>query len=279
MNEKLGRLNDSLQRQVEREAEQNQQLEKLNQALQQNLQRSVELCFKTMQTFYPMLGTQSRRACELCDSFAESLGLPREDQEILHISALLHDIGLVGISRTLIKQWQRSPKSLSDAERRLIMQHPILGQDLVGFIDNLEAVGTLIRAHHERFDGTGYPDQLAGDAIPRLARLLAVAVSYAESPLSEEETVQAIKRGSGSAFDPEAVRLFLRCHPNAASPRGQRQVLLAELRPGMVLARAIYTANGLLLFPEGQVLTTQYIDKLLNHHRVNPINQSLLVYC
>ena len=55
-------------------------------------------------------------------------------------------------------------------------------------------------------------------------------------------------------------------------------MLLAELRPGMILAKSIYTANGLLLMPEGQALSPSYIDKLFNHHRVNPIRQSLLVY-
>src|SRR6185436_6936599 len=101
---------------------------------------------------------------------------------------------------------------------------------------------------------------------------------YAESPLTGGQALQEIQRRSGSAFDPEAVRLFLRCCPTAVMPRRERPVLLAELRPGMVLAKSIYTANGLLLMPEGQALNPSYIDKLLNHHRVNPIRQTLLVY-
>jgi len=61
--------------------------------------------------------------------------------------------------------------------------------------------------------------------------------------------------------------------------RKERQVLLSEIEPGMVLAKGIYTANGLLLIPGGQVLSEAYIGKLKNHNRVNPIKQSLLVYC
>jgi hypothetical protein len=61
--------------------------------------------------------------------------------------------------------------------------------------------------------------------------------------------------------------------------RKEREVMLSDLRPGMVLARGIYTANGLLLMPEGQQLNATYIEKLLNHNRVQPITQSLVVYC
>lgn len=279
MNEKLSKLNQSLAEQVSRVADQNQQLERLNQALQQNLRRSVELCLRTMQTFYPTLGSQARRVFELCKAMADGLGLPSDQRQTLEISSWLHDIGLVGVPRQLIKRWEQAPESLDEAERAVVEQHPILGQELAGFADHLEAVGPTIRAHHERFDGAGYPDKLAGENIPWLARLLAVAVSYAESNRTGHETVEVIKLGSGTAFDPEAVRVFLRCLPQAVVPRKQREVLLAELRPGMVLAKGIYTANGLLLIPDGQRLSEPYIDKLRNHNRINPISQSLLVYC
>ncbi|MBI4323842.1 MAG: response regulator [Chloroflexi bacterium] len=279
MNEKLSKLNQSLAEQISRVADQNQQLEHLNQALEQNLRKSVELCLRTMQTFYPTLGSQARRVFELCKAMADGLGLPADQRQTLEISSWLHDIGLVGVPRQLIKRWEQAPESLDEAERAVVEQHPVLGQELAGFADHLEAVGPTIRAHHERFDGAGYPDKLAGENIPWLARLLAVAVSYAESNRTGHETVEVIKLGSGTAFDPEAVRVFLRCLPQAVVPRKQREVLLAELRPGMVLAKGIYTANGLLLIPDGQRLSEPYIDKLRNHNRINPISQSLLVYC
>ncbi|HXJ71321.1 MAG TPA: two-component system response regulator, partial [Candidatus Dormibacteraeota bacterium] len=114
--------------------------------------------------------------------------------------------------------------------------------------------------------------------IPWLARLLAVAVAYAESPLNSTATIDRIKQERGQAFDPEAVRAFLRCLPQATVPHRQREVLLSELKPGMVLARGIYTSNGLLLIPDGQRLTEIFIDKLNHHNRVDPITQSLLVY-
>jgi hypothetical protein len=159
-----------------------------------------------------------------------------------------------------------------------VQQHPILGQELADFAHPLQGVGAVIRAHHERFEGRGYPDQSSGNRIPWLGRLLAVAVAYAESPHTTSETIERIQRARGSAFDPEAVREFLRCLPQATVPPRQREVRLAELKPGMVVARGVYTANGLLLVPDGQRLTETFIHKLNHHHRIDPIAQSLLVY-
>jgi len=279
MNERLTHLNRELELQLARGSEQNDQLTRLNEALERNLSRSIELCVQTMQTFYPTLGNQARRAFEVCRSMAEVLNLPPDQKQILEISAWLHDIGLIGVPRQLIRKWQTEPDRLDDAERLLIEHHPILGQELAGFVHHLEGVGKIIRAHHERFDGAGYPDNLSGTDIPWLARLLAVAVTFAESTFDQEDAIQGIRLGAGSAFDPEAIRVFVRAIPKAAVPRKEKEVLLSELTPGMILAKGIYTSNGLLLIPEGQQLSAPYIDKLLNHNRINPINQSLVVYC
>ena len=279
MNEKLKDLNKNLGQQISRVEEQNNELAELNKALSQNLDRSLELCLRTMQTFYPTLGSQARRVREICKAMAAQANLPPDQRQILEISAWLHDIGLVGVPRQLIRRWQKEPHGLNEAERAIVQQHPVLGQELARFVQNLEAVGTTIRAHHERWDGGGYPDHLSGESIPWLARILAVAVAYAESNYSNWDSLEAIKLQSGSCYDPEAVRLFLRALPTATIPRREREVLLGELRTGMVLARGIYTSNGMLLIPEGQELNSTYIDKLLNHNRISPISQSLIVYC
>ncbi len=277
MNEKLKSLNRSLEVQIARVETQNQQLAELNQALSQNLQRSVSLCVQIMETFYPVLGSHARRVYEISRAMGLGLSLPSDKQQVLEFGAWLHDVGLLGVPRQIIRRWHQN-ESLSEAEQALIEHHPVLGQELVGFVQPLAGVGVVIRSHHEQFDGSGYPDQLAGEAIPWLGRLLAVAVSYAESNYAGSDAVEAIKLGSGKIFDPDAVRLFLRTLPRAVVPRKEREVLLSELKPGMILAKGIYTANGLLLIPEGQELSEPYIDKLRNHNRINPISQSLLVY-
>jgi response regulator RpfG family c-di-GMP phosphodiesterase len=279
MNRKLQELNRTLEAQIARIAEQNTQLVEFARSQEENLRLSVELCVQTMRTFYPTLGNQARRVGAICQAMSTGAQLTPAQKQTLEISSLIYDIGLVGVTRQLIKRWQEAPDTLSKNEWTLIHQHPILGQELAAFVRHLTGVGPTIRAHHERFDGAGYPDQLGGENIPWLARLLAVAVAHAESHLEPRKATEMIGQGSGSAFDPEAVHIFLSTLPKADVPGKQRVVHLTELRPGMVLAEGIYSENGMLLIPDGQRLTATYIDKLLNYNRINPIAQSLLVYC
>jgi response regulator RpfG family c-di-GMP phosphodiesterase len=278
MNEQLVDLNRSLEQQVKLVAQKNEQMAQLNATLERNLGHLIEICVHTMQTFYPTLGNQARRVFQLCKSIAEVLELSTEDAHTLKTSAWLYDIGLVGVPRQIIKHWQETPETLGAAEKALVEQHPILGQELAVFGGHLDKVGEIIRAHHECYDGSGYPDQLEGANIPWLSRLLAVAVAYASCPLSDADAVERVQAGSGTAFDPEAVRAFLRAQTIAVVPRKERQVMLNDLRPGMVLAKGIYTYNGLLLVPEGRQLNATYIEKVLNHNRIQPIVQSLVIY-
>jgi response regulator RpfG family c-di-GMP phosphodiesterase len=279
MNEQLVELNRSLEQQVKLVAHQNQQLADVNAALERSLVRSMELCLHTMETFYPALGDQARRTQRICRAMADVLQLSAEDRRALESSALLYDVGLIGVPRQIIKRWQETPDSIGIAEKTLIEQHPILGQEMVSAGGNLDKVGVTIRSHHENYDGSGYPDKLVGDNIPVLARYLSVAVAYASSGLSTADAVEETKMGAGSKFDPEAVRIFLRAVAVADTRPKEREVALADLRPGMVLARGIYTPNGLLLAPEGQRVNTTLIEKLLNHNRIQPITEILAVYC
>jgi response regulator RpfG family c-di-GMP phosphodiesterase len=272
-------MNRELQAQVSYIGEQNDQCIKFNQLLQENLSRSIELSVHMLEAFLPILGSQARRVHQLCNSMAEVLQLSADQREVLSISTQLCDIGLISAPRSLIRRWQLASTPLTEAEELIIRQHPVWGEELARFAHPLAEVATVIRAHHERFDGSGYPDQLEGEEIPWLARLLAVAVAFAESREGTAATVEKIRRGSGSGFDPEAVRAFVRALPKSTVPGKEQEVLLSELKPGMRLAKGIYTSTGVLLVPEGQSLTQTCIEKVLNHNRINPISQSLLIYC
>jgi response regulator RpfG family c-di-GMP phosphodiesterase len=277
MNRQLAETNRILHEQMARVADQNIQLESLNKSLDHMLEGIVELCFKQVETFYPILGRNARRAHAMCDAMAAVLNLPEDDKRMLGIASWLYDIGLVGVPRPLFQRWWDHPNSLGETERELIQQHPILGQELTSFVQQFGKVGAMIRAHHERFDGQGYPDGLEGEQISWLNQLLAVAVGYAEAVERRQDPTERLKAGSGTEFDPEAVRLLVRCLPHVPSTRGEREVLLRELEPGMVLAKAIHNANGMLLLPESQVLTAAWINKLHAHNRVTLISETLAV--
>lgn len=160
----------------------------------------------------------------------------------------------------------------------MLHNHPIYSQTLAALVDNKVEVGEVVRAHHERFDGRGYPDGLAGDAIPWPARCLAVAVGFVESGLSKNAAIDAILARSGSAYDPEAVRLFLKISNLVQLPRQVREITMHELEPGMILANGIYSPHGLLLIGEGQALNPGVISKIRSHNQITPISQRLLVY-
>lgn len=128
--------------------------------------------------------------------------------------ALLHDVGKIGIpDRILLK-----PGPLGDEERKAMRRHPEMGASLVGEIAWLRAARELILAHHERYDGTGYPRGLAGAAIPLAARIFTVADAFdaltTDRPyhdaLSWEEAASKVGAGRGSQFDPDAADAFLR---------------------------------------------------------------------
>lgn len=279
LNQQLTDLNRSLGEQAAQLTAENQQLKAESAQLAASLQRGAQVSLHLLQTLYPGVGVRMRRVVALCRAIADTVDLPGKEREIFELSSQLFDIGLAGVPGEIIERWQTDSENLNEAERRLIEQHPILGQELVRCEGPLDAVGAVIRSHHERFDGRGYPDHLAGDQIPWLGRLLAVAVGYVHNGLGSPEAIEQLRELSGTAFDPEAIRVLIRALPNVKYRRKEREILLSELRPGMILARGIYTANGLLLMPEDQPLSEPEIEKMHRHNQVHAITQSLYVYC
>jgi response regulator RpfG family c-di-GMP phosphodiesterase len=271
-------LNEQLEAKLEELGAKKKALDAANAALQTNFDHSLELCYRIINTFYPLLGQHTKQVVEICQRMVESGHFSEEEERVLIASAWLHDIGLVGFERSLLHRFFSTPESLTDDDRKLLQQQSIYGQALATFVDQLTGVGETIRAHHERFDGGGYPDGLAGEMIPRTARCLAVAVHFVECGVPKDSAMQGILRQSGTAFDPEAVRLFLRSIPSSEVPRTMREVLVEELSPGMKLATGIYSPSGLLLMGEGQELNLPTIEKIKNHNLRTSVTQRLLVY-
>lgn len=145
---------------------------------------------------------------QLADAYGMRLG---EEPEI-EFGFLLHDAGKVAVPDAILFK----PGRLTTAERRIIEQHPVTGSEIVRDIDFLGAAREVIRHHHERWDGTGYPDKLAGDAIPISARIFAVADTLdaltTNRPYRRASTIaQArviILQGGGTHFDPSVIEAF-----------------------------------------------------------------------
>lgn len=252
------------------------ELRRLHEDLQRSKSQSIRVCSELIKTFDPLLGSQARAVVAICTRMAKSQYFTDGSREALTAAAWLHDIGLIGVDRRVLRKLYNAPHSLSSKEEQLIHQHPIKGQQLASFCDPL--IGEIIRAHHERFDGSGYPDQLAGEMIPWPARALAVAVYFVESGLRKHDALNAILEQSGKAFDPQAVRLFFKSTQSDTLPHQVREVMLDEIQPGMCLAKGLYTDSGMLLVPRGTTLTNTVVAKIRNYSVVNAVNQRVLVF-
>lgn len=253
-------------------------LDQANRELAGRYENSLELCRRILTTYDPILGGQSKSLVEFAAKMADGTQVSEAERSALRSAAWLCDLGLIGVPRELLRMFRNNPGQLTERERHILHNHPIYSQTLAALVDPRPLLGEAIRGHHERYDGSGYPDGLAGNNIPWAARCLAVAVDFVESGLSKQAAIDRILAQSGRAYDPEAVRLFLKVSNLVHLPRQVREILLNELEPGMVLATGIYSPHGLLLVGEGQTLGPATIAKIMNHNQVTPINQRLLVY-
>ena len=113
----------------------------------------------------------SERVADNARVVAVEMGLPEAEVDFLYFGSILHDVGKIGISESIVK----SPKRLTEAERRIIQQHPVKGVEILKPISYIRNHMYLVRNHHERWDGQGYPDGLREDAIPLGAQIVAVA--------------------------------------------------------------------------------------------------------
>jgi putative nucleotidyltransferase with HDIG domain len=155
----------------------------------------------------------SRRTAEVATALGARLGLLPEDLRLLAQGAYLHDVGKIGIPDDILNK----PQRLTAEEREIIERHAEVGAEMVGQAPSLRGCVDIVRHHHERFDGDGYPDQIAGSAIPRLARIAAVADVW-DALTSDrayrpgwppEEALAHIVDGSGTHFDPIVVEALV----------------------------------------------------------------------
>ena len=278
LNQQLRETNAQLESKVRDLQQQTHRFDAANRELAASYENSLELCRRILTTYDPVLGGQTRAIVDFAALMARRDHFSDGERHALRTAAGLCDLGLIGVPREMMRAFRSKSDQLTERERSLLHSHPLYGQTLATLVDHRPDVGEVIRAHHERFDGLGYPDGLAGNAIPWPARCLAVAVGYVESGLAKRAAIEAILADSGKAYDPEAVRLFLEVSSLSQLPKQVREVTLHELEPGMVLASGIYSPHGLLLIGEGQPLSPATILKIRSHNQVAPISQRLLVF-
>lgn len=182
--------------------------------LRRSYLETVQALSKALEAKDPITSGHAERVSKYAIDIARELKLSEAKIDRIRYAALLHDIGKIGIADGILKK----PGSLSEDEFDNIKKHPVIGYEILKDIDFLRDVARIIRYHHERYDGTGYPDRLKGKEVPIESYILAVADAFDamthdrpyRKALSVEEAAAVISREAGWQFHPEVAKAFLR---------------------------------------------------------------------
>ena len=156
----------------------------------------------------------SLRVAEYAREIAKRAGKTEQEQEDIYFVGLLHDIGKIGISNSIINK----TSGLTDEEYEIIKGHTVIGAEILDNMTEIPGLAVGAHWHHEQFDGGGYPEGLKGDAIPETARIIGVADAYDamaskrsyRDVLPQDVVRKEIEKGSGTQFDPQFVQIMLR---------------------------------------------------------------------
>jgi HD-GYP domain-containing protein (c-di-GMP phosphodiesterase class II)/putative methionine-R-sulfoxide reductase with GAF domain len=182
--------------------------------LERTFLSTVEALANALEANDEYMSSHARWITDLALKVGVEIGIEQDALKRLELGALFHDIGKIGIPSSILMK----PGPLTEAERAVIETHPLLGERILAPIEKLEGVREIVRACHERFDGTGYPDHLAGEDIPIESRIIFACDAFhamtTDRPYREALGVGEAKRrlneGAGSQFDPQIVAACLR---------------------------------------------------------------------
>ena len=265
-NEELKSLNASLEQRV---AERTAELKHANELLQQGFMLTVRTFSSLIELRGGRLAGHGRRVAEHSFAVAQRMGLSQGDQQDVMLAGLLHDIGKISLPDNLL---DKPFAALAGEARNRLMEHPVRGHQLLKGVEQLANAARIIRHHHEYLDGSGYPDQLVGLAIPIGSRILAVANDYDALQMgtltlqehTPEQALEYIVAGRGRHYDPGVVNTFKTLLIQASVEACKDHALRpAELKAGMMLTRNFEYPEGEVLATAGELIERQFIDRLL----------------
>ncbi|MDO9286971.1 MAG: response regulator [Aquabacterium sp.] len=264
-NEALRQLNEQLEARVQART---QALEDANGRLRGSYLNSIKVFASLLELRGGQFAGHGRRVAAVARRIARGMGLSEDDVAQVFVAGLLHDIGLIGMADPLAG---KPLARYSADELALYRQHPGQAEQSLMALEDMQPVVALIRAHHERHDGQGFPDGLAGEAIPLGARILAVADAFddlqsghlVDPGVSQKDAMMLVRRASGSQFDPAVVEAFCRVNePQQAKLPQSLRIESDALQPDMVLAADLVSSRGILMLTAGQRMTPALVARI-----------------
>jgi len=264
-NEELKDLNANLELKV---MERTVELRQAHDKLKTSFLTSIKVFANLIELRGPSLAGHSRRVADLARKMATILNLTSAEGQDVFLAGLLHDIGKIGLPDALLA---KPVPSFTSDELGLYRKHPAKGEQVLMALAELQGAARILRSHHERFDGQGFPEGLSGLAIPIGARILAVANDFdglqigtlSKLRLNVDDAKKLIAEGRGKRYDPAVIDAFLLATGGVKPENnGEEQVSAENLQPGMVLARDIVTRDGVLLLAADYVLDAHLIRQI-----------------
>lgn len=264
-NEELKDLNANLELKV---MERTVELRRAHDKLKTSFLTSIKVFANLIELREASLAGHSRRVADIARKVATKMNVEPGEAQDIFLAGLLHDIGKIGFPDVLLT---KPITHLSGDELGLYRKHPVKGEQSLMALEELRSAAKLLRAHHERFDGQGFPDGLAALAIPLGARILAVANDYDELQLgvmsprrfSAEEARKLLAEGRGKRYDPQVLDAFLEVAGGVVEKAAKEIGLpVAELKAGMVLSKDLLTRDGVLLLAVDYMLDEKLIRQI-----------------
>ncbi len=279
-NDELKALNTGLEQRVQ---ERTGELSQANDRLRRNYLTSIKIFSNLMELRSGVLAGHGKRCAHLARRVAVAMGLSEEDVQDIFVAGLLHDVGFMAMPDAILS---KPVGKLAATDLASYQRHASLGAQSFMALDDHQAVAALIRAHHERFDGTGYPEQLQGEQIPLGARILGVVDTFDDlthghltgAALTEAEARTLLQHGRGTQFDPEVIDVFLHI-TQVEKPKVVRlePVTPEHLQPGMALGKDLLSKEGVLLLSAGHVLTADMISRIRKYEKTEALNLTLAI--
>jgi response regulator RpfG family c-di-GMP phosphodiesterase len=279
-NEELKALNAGLEEKV---AQRTAELRRAHERVKRSFLTSIQVFSNLIELRGGQVAGHSSRVANLSRQLAQRLGLSDREVQDVFLAALLHDIGKIGLPDELLV---KPPNQMTGSELGLLRRHPIKGEQALMALEELQDAALLIRSHHERFDGEGYPDGISGLSIPFGARILALVNEYdglvqgslLGQRVSEADALQFVQRGRGKRYDPQVVDAFIAVLGGSTETAGGEQELSSgQLRTGMTLARDVISREGVVLLTANYVLTEHLITQLRDFERSDGSSLTFLI--